>query len=139
MAITRKTVVDQIEITRTGHIQFRLGKLLVEDGKELSSQWHRSVVEPGGDVEAQMAVVNAHLVQMGEAEVDAAGIAKIKAQAQAAWTPEVLGASSAEVLAAIATVQVQRLALAGAREQVKTAIEKLQVERGQLERTLAQG
>jgi len=86
--IIKQTVVDQIEITRTGDIQVRFGKLLVEGDNEISCQWHRTMIPPGGDVDAQLAVVNAHLIQMGEQPVDAAGIAKIKAHAQTAWTPE---------------------------------------------------
>jgi hypothetical protein len=66
--IEKKTVLDQIEITANGTVQFRLAKLLVEDGVVLSREWHRSVIQPGGDVDKQMVIVNAHLVELGAAE-----------------------------------------------------------------------
>lgn len=109
--IEKKTVIDQIEVTRAGHIQIRIGKLIVEDGRELSCQWHRTAVEVGGDVDAQIEAVNAHLIEMGEAPIDAAGIAKVKTMAVAAWTPEVLEAQTQEVFTKIATLQAARLTL----------------------------
>jgi hypothetical protein len=66
--IEKRTVMDQIEITANGTVLFRLAKLIVEDGTVLAREWHRSVIEPSGDVDAQMAAVNAHLVEMGAAE-----------------------------------------------------------------------
>ena len=77
--ITKQTVVDQIEITRNGALQIRIALELVEDGAVLSNKWHRTAVEPGGDVGAQIAAVNEHLAQMGKQPVNAADIAKIKA------------------------------------------------------------
>ena len=79
MSIVKQTVVDQIEITRNGTMQIRIGLELVEDGAVLSNKWHRTMVDPGGDVTAQIAAVNAYLLAMGEQEVSAADIAKIKA------------------------------------------------------------
>jgi hypothetical protein len=62
--IYRKTVLDQPELHRSGLLQIRLGLLLVEDDVELSCQWHRTAVELTGDVQQQMAAVNAHLAVM---------------------------------------------------------------------------
>lgn len=76
--ITKHAVVDQIEIARSGAVQVRIALELVEDGVVLSQKWHRTCLEPGGDVDAQMATVNSHLEQMGELPVSAADIAKIR-------------------------------------------------------------
>ena len=76
--LEKKTIVDQLEITRTGAVQVRLGLLIVDDGREVDCKWHRTVIEPGGLVDEQMAAVNAHLEQMGRLPVDDAGIAYIK-------------------------------------------------------------
>lgn len=90
----RKTVVDQIEITRSGAIQVRFGLLLVEDGIEIDCKWHRTAIAPGGDVDAQISAVNAHLVQMGKEPAGSADIDRVKVLAAAAWTPEVLEAAA---------------------------------------------
>lgn len=89
--IEKKTIVDQIEITRTGHIQIRFGLLLVEDGAEIGCQWHRTAIEPGGDVDAQIAAVEQHLASMGRPAVDRDGLmASLKPIARVAHTPEVV-------------------------------------------------
>ena len=82
--IEKKTVVDQITVTRFGHVHLRFGLLVVEDGVEIGHQWHRTAVEPGGDVDAQIALVNEHLTRMGFKVVDAADIAMTKAVVKAA-------------------------------------------------------
>ena len=69
--IKRKTVIDQIEITRGGAIQVRFGLLLVENGMEAGqSDWHRTIIEPGVDPDAQIGAVNQHLRAMGKPEID---------------------------------------------------------------------
>lgn len=105
--IKKQTVVDQIEITRDGTMQVRFGLLLVEDGVVINCQWHRTSIEPGGDVGAQIATVSNHL---GQAEL-APGIAgkypavslvdseRVRAHALVAWTPEVVTAYKAKVSA----------------------------------------
>ena len=65
----KKTILDKIEITRDGTIQVRLAILVLEDGEEISSSWHRTSIPPGADPGAQMAAVNAHLQQMNKATV----------------------------------------------------------------------
>jgi hypothetical protein len=69
MAIERKSIVDQIEIVRDGGVQVRFALLIVEDGKELSSAWHRTFIGAGDSPALQVAEVNKHLKQMGHAEV----------------------------------------------------------------------
>jgi hypothetical protein len=86
--IEKKTVVDQIEITRNGTIQIRFGLLLIEEGKEIASTWHRTSIEPGADADAQLIAVNTHLEQMGRAKADVNEIAKVKNVVALIHTPE---------------------------------------------------
>lgn len=72
--IERKSVIDQIEVTRTGGVQVRIAKLLVDDGEELKCEWHRVALPPDANVEATMAAVNQHLVTMGEAPLAASAL-----------------------------------------------------------------
>jgi hypothetical protein len=89
--IIRKTVIDQIEVARTGHLQIRLALLLIEDGVEVDSKWHRTAIEPGGDLDAQIALVNAHLLQMKRAEInDAAGLQRVRDIIAVVHTPDVV-------------------------------------------------
>lgn len=90
MAIEQKTVIDQIEIRRDGTIQIRLALLLVDGEQELARQWHRTAVEPGASVDAQLAVVNTHLQAMGKAQLDDSGTDKLKQIAQLVHTQEVV-------------------------------------------------
>ena len=88
--IEKKTLVDQIEITRSGILQIRFGLLIVEDGKELATQWHRTTIAPGVDVDAQIAAVNVHLAQMAQAPCPVEETARVKAIAQVVHTPDVV-------------------------------------------------
>jgi hypothetical protein len=72
MAITRKTVIDQIEIRRDGSTQIRFGLLLVEDDAELDCKWHRTAVPADGDINAQIEAVDSHLQSMGHPAIEAA-------------------------------------------------------------------
>ena len=82
--IEQKTIIDQIEILRTGHVQIRFGLLLIEDGKEIDCKWHRTSVAPGGNLDAQIAAVNAHLAQMGRAPVPVGEMSYVQKIIQAA-------------------------------------------------------
>lgn len=87
MPIERQTIVDRIEIDRAGVVQVRFGKMLVEDGKEIACEWHRTAFLPGDDIDAQMARVNAHLASLGCALVADDHVQHIRNHARAAWTP----------------------------------------------------
>jgi hypothetical protein len=72
--LERKSILDQIEITREGALQVRIGLLIVDGDKELSCKWHRFCLPADADIPAdalaqQMAAVNTHLAAMGEAQV----------------------------------------------------------------------
>lgn len=81
--IEKKTTVDQIEV-RDSSVQIRFGLLLVDGDTELQSKWHRTAVEQGGNIDAQIAAVNEHLAQMGYGPVPGSGVERIKAVAAAA-------------------------------------------------------
>ena len=47
MALEKIVAVDQIEVLANGCVQVRTRTSIVEDGKEISSSFHRHVVSPG--------------------------------------------------------------------------------------------
>jgi len=79
MALTKQQVIDKIEVVENGTLQVRQVTRIMEDGKELSSSYHRTSFEPGSDVSEQPA--------------------NVQAIAAAAWTPEVITAYQAQVAA----------------------------------------
>ncbi len=89
----KRTVIDQITVDADGNLMVRFLKQIVDGGAVLSSQYHRTVVECGGNVAVQMAVVNAHLGAMGwPAVIDSS---QLDAIAAVAWTPERVAAHAA--------------------------------------------
>jgi hypothetical protein len=76
MALTKETVVDQITVTENGIVLVREVTRIMEDGKELSKQYHRSSFAPADDVSAQPQNVQ-----------DICNVA---------WTPEVIAAYQAQ-------------------------------------------
>ena len=70
MAITKQVVIDQVTVTENGIILYREATRIIEDGVELSKNYHRSSLVPGQDL-------------AGHPE-------NVVAIAQAAWTPEVI-------------------------------------------------
>jgi hypothetical protein len=76
MALTKEIVVDQITVTENGIVLVREVTRIMEDGKELSKQYHRSSFTPASDVSAQPQNVQ-----------DICNVA---------WTPEVIAAYQAQ-------------------------------------------
>ena len=64
--------VDLIEIIENGSIQVRTKTAIMEDGKQISGQFHRHVVAPGDDVSGEDAKVQAIAAAVHTAEVIAA-------------------------------------------------------------------
>ena len=78
MALTKTTVVDKIEVLEMGQVQVRTATRVLEDGTELSSSFHRHVVNPS--------------TKSGDtwADTDISGEdARVQAVATATWTSEV--------------------------------------------------
>lgn len=103
MTIQRMTVLDQIECTGAGVVQIRFNKLLLENGVVLASQYHRCSLAPGENVDAVIAVVNAHLEQMGAAKVEDSEWGRVRKVVAAYHTPELIAAyeSAAKQRAAV--------------------------------------
>jgi hypothetical protein len=79
MALTKEQVIDKIEVVENGTLQVRQVTKIMEDGKELSSSYHRWSFAPGSDVSNQPA--------------------NVQAIAAAAWTPAVIAAYQAQIAA----------------------------------------
>jgi len=79
MALTKEQTIDKIEVLENGVIQVRQVTKIMEDGKELSSSYHRWSFAPGDDVSDQPA--------------------NVQAIAAAAWTPAVIAAYQARIAA----------------------------------------
>jgi hypothetical protein len=59
MAITKELIVDRIEVLENGSVQVRTATRIMEDGKAISSTFHRHVVAPGDDYSKEDARVKA--------------------------------------------------------------------------------
>lgn len=49
MALEKVVKVDLVEVIENGSVQVRTKTAILEDGKEISSKFHRHVVAPGQD------------------------------------------------------------------------------------------
>jgi archaellum component FlaF (FlaF/FlaG flagellin family) len=72
-------IVDRIEVVENGSVQVRTKTAIMEDGKQISGNFHRHVVAPGDDYS-------------GEAD-------RVKAICAATHTPEVVAAYQAALAA----------------------------------------
>ena len=85
------TIVNRVDSSPTGVLQIRM--------KVDGGTWHRTTIEPGQDIDAQMAAVDAHLAAMGKEPV--ADAAPVKDRAAAVWTREKVEAHREKMAAAI--------------------------------------
>lgn len=94
MLIVKKTVIDQVEVRRdTGIMQIRFALLLVEDGVEIDSRWHRTSLNPGQSIDAQLDLVDANLAMLGKAPIERAGfLSEIKQIIPIVQTPTKIAA-----------------------------------------------
>jgi len=53
MSLTKEVVIDKIEVLESGSIQVRQATRVLEDGKVLSTSYHRHVIERGDDVSGE--------------------------------------------------------------------------------------
>jgi hypothetical protein len=72
MALEKVISVDLIEIVENSCIQVRAKTVILEDGVEISSKFHRYVVAPGDDYSAEDARVKAICAAMHTPKVIAA-------------------------------------------------------------------
>lgn len=59
MALTKEIKVDRIEVLENGSVQVRTKTAIMENDKQISSTFHRHVVEPGQDYSKEDARVQA--------------------------------------------------------------------------------
>jgi archaellum component FlaF (FlaF/FlaG flagellin family) len=59
MALEKVEVVDRIEVVENGSVQVRTATRIMENGKQISGNFHRHVVAPGDDYSAEDARVQA--------------------------------------------------------------------------------
>jgi hypothetical protein len=57
MALEKVSIVDRIEVLENGCVQVRTKTAIMEDGKQISGNFHRHVVAPGDDYSAEDARV----------------------------------------------------------------------------------
>ena len=95
MALSKETVVDKIEALEKGSVQVRTATRVLEDGVELSSSFHRHVIDP------QVRSGYEKDVSAGTwAATDVTGEdARVAAICTASWTAEVIAAYKAQVIA----------------------------------------
>jgi hypothetical protein len=72
MSLSKVVSVDRVEVNENNVLQVRTKTAIMEDGKEISSTFHRHVVVPGDDYSAQDAKVKAIAASIHTAEVVAA-------------------------------------------------------------------
>ena len=53
MALTKQIVIDQITVTEDGTVLIREVTRIMENGNEISKQYHRTAFPPSSDVSAQ--------------------------------------------------------------------------------------
>lgn len=53
MALEKIVVVDRIEVVENGCVQVRTATRIMEDGKQISGNFHRHVVVPGADYSSE--------------------------------------------------------------------------------------
>lgn len=90
MALTKETVVDKIEVLEMGQVQVRTATKIMEDGVQLSSSFHRHVVEPstkGGEVKDAEGNITTPAT-WGDTDISGED-ARVQAIATATWTSAV--------------------------------------------------
>jgi archaellum component FlaF (FlaF/FlaG flagellin family) len=70
--LEKVTVVDRIEVVENGSVQVRTKTAIMEDGKQISGNFHRHVVAPGDDYSGEDARVQAICAATHTADVIAA-------------------------------------------------------------------
>lgn len=69
MSLLKIVTVDRVEVVENGSVQVRTKTAIVEDGKQISSTFHRHVVVPGDDYSAEDARVQAVCAAVHTADV----------------------------------------------------------------------
>ena len=90
MALTKETVVDKIEVLEKGQVQVRTATRVLEDGVQISSSFHRHVIEPSIKTGAEFDADGKETKSATWADTDISGEdARVQAVATATWTDSV--------------------------------------------------
>ena len=84
MALIKQTVTGQIEVGENGSLGIRSDTIVLDDGVEISRNFHRKVLAPNDDVSGEDAKVQAVASAVWTDEVVAAWVASQAAAAPAA-------------------------------------------------------
>jgi hypothetical protein len=69
MSFEKIEIVDRIEVVENGSVQVRTKTAIMENGKQISGNFHRHVVAPGDDFSKEDARVQAVCAAMHTADV----------------------------------------------------------------------
>ena len=72
MALEKVIIVDRIEVVENGCIQVRTKTAIMEDGKQISGNFHRHVIAPGDDYAGEDARVQGICASLHTAQAIAA-------------------------------------------------------------------
>jgi archaellum component FlaF (FlaF/FlaG flagellin family) len=72
MALEKIQIVDRIDVLENGSVQVRTKTAIMEDGKQISGNFHRHVIVPGADYSTEDARVQAICAATHTADVIAA-------------------------------------------------------------------
>lgn len=72
MALEKVEIVDRIEVVENGSVQVRTKTAIIEDGKQISSTFHRHTIAPGSDYSGEDERVQAICAATHTADVIAA-------------------------------------------------------------------
>lgn len=78
MALEKIVIADLVEVVENGCVQVRTKTSILEDGKQISSTFHRHVVAPGDDYSSEDARVKAICASTHTESVVAAYLASLE-------------------------------------------------------------
>ena len=113
--------IREVRVDKYGNLFAEFDKLS-SDGDPLGN--HTMSVSPGGDIDAQIAAVNADMGSKGFAPIPDADVAKVKVTAAATWTPENIAPVTAQVVEAIAEQQAAITEAAAKKAEAEAAAAK---------------
>ncbi len=61
--LTRKTVIDDIQVSRVGEIKVTLAIIVLDDEEEIASSYFYIGIKPGASIDEQVNTINAELAQ----------------------------------------------------------------------------
>jgi len=94
--LEKRTVLNKREILRDGTIHLQFCKEIIDGGVVISSEYHRTAIEPGIDVDFALGEVDKHLASMKCATIGNGCKDKIRATVSIEHTEEVVTKYMAE-------------------------------------------